>query len=137
MGHKPSTLFLFGEKMQLTREFCFDAAHYLESYDPGHPNRRIHGHSFRVRVTLTGMPNDKTGQIVDLSEFGTILEHLREQLDHHMLNEIHGLETTTLENICLWLWEHLMPDLPDLSAVEVFRDSLGQSCLYQGSRHVK
>ena len=53
-----------------------------------------------------------------------------------MLNEIDGLETPTLENICLWLWEHLMPDLPDLSAVEVFRDSLGQSCLYQGSRHV-
>lgn len=122
--------------MQLTREFCFDAAHCLENYDYGHPNRRIHGHSFRVRVTLTGMPDDKTGQIVDLAEFGTILEHLRQQLDHHMLNEIDGLETPTLENICLWLWEHLMPDLPNLSAVEVFRDSLGQSCLYQGSRHV-
>ena len=79
---------------------------------------------------------DSWGNSILAAEFGTILEHLRQQLDHHMLNEIDGLETPTLENVCLWLWEHLMPDLPDLSAVEVFRDSLGQSCLYKGSRHV-
>jgi len=49
-----------------------------------------------------------------------------------MLNEIDGLENPTLEHICLWLWQHLQPHLPLLAAVEVFRDSLGQSCLYEG-----
>ena len=52
-----------------------------------------------------------------------------------MLNEIQGLEKPTLENICLWLWTELQKDLPQLSGVEVFRDSLGHSCLYQGSQH--
>lgn len=122
--------------MQLTREFHFDAAHCLEGYEPGHPNTRIHGHSFRARITLQGLPDKTTGQIMELAAFGTVLERVRQQLDHHMLNEIDGLETPTLENICLWLWDNLSPHLPSLYAVDVYRDSLGQSCRYKGSQHV-
>ncbi len=51
-------------------------------------------------------------------------------LDHNLLNDIDGLDSPTLENICLWLWTQLEAELPQISAVEVFRDSLGQSCLY-------
>ncbi len=121
--------------MQLTREFHFDAAHSLTNYEPGHPNTRMHGHSFRVRVTLEGQPAQESGQIMDLTDFGTVLEAARGQLDHHLLNEIEGLSLPTLENICLWLWDNLHTDLPALYAIEVFRDSLGQSCLYKGSQH--
>jgi 6-pyruvoyltetrahydropterin/6-carboxytetrahydropterin synthase len=53
-----------------------------------------------------------------------------------MLNDIDGLEQPTLENLCLFIWDNLQNGLPQISAVEVFRDSLGQSCLYQGSQHV-
>lgn len=122
--------------MQLTREFQFEAAHSLSDYEPNHPNTRIHGHSFRARVTLEGLPDKSTGQIMELDDFGAILEQLRAQLDHQMLNDIDGLDVPTLENLCLWIWEQLHPHLPDLYAVEVYRDSLGQSCRYQGSQHV-
>lgn len=117
--------------MDLTREFHFDAAHRLNGYGDAHPNDRIHGHSFRARVTLRGAP-DARGQIMDLSEFGAVLEAARQQLDHQMLNEIEGLDQPTLENICRWLWTNLAPPLPALARVEVHRDSLGQSCSYTG-----
>ena len=80
--------------------------------------------------------HDENGQIVDLEEMGRLLNELRNQLDHQMLNEIEGLEQPTLENLCLFIWDNLQNGLPQISAVEVFRDSLGQSCLYQGSQHV-
>ena len=121
--------------MKLSREFSFDAAHSLGHYSAGHANTRVHGHSFRARVTVEGMPNEN-GQIVDLEEMGRLLNELRNQLDHQMLNEIDGLEQPTLENLCLFIWDNLQNGLPQISAVEVFRDSLGQSCLYQGSQHV-
>tara|TARA_B100000927_G_scaffold276378_1_gene257098 strand:+ start:422 stop:790 length:369 start_codon:yes stop_codon:yes gene_type:complete len=121
--------------MKLSCEFSFDAAHSLGHYLAGHANTRVHGHSFRARVTLKGMP-DENGQIVDLEEMGRLLNELRNQLDHQMLNEIDGLEQPTLENLCLFIWDNLQNSLPQISAVEVFRDSLGQSCLYQGSQHV-
>ena len=120
--------------MRLSREFNFDAAHALGDYPPGHPNTRVHGHSVRVRGTVEGQPN-ASGRSVDLESVGTLLDNAREQLDHRMLNEIQGLEQPTLENICLWLWSQLEKDMPEICAVEVSRDSLGQSCLYQGSQH--
>ncbi|MGI9440638.1 MAG: 6-pyruvoyl trahydropterin synthase family protein [Parvibaculales bacterium] len=120
--------------MQLTRDFNFDAAHALAHYGEGHANARLHGHSFRARITVEGMP-DAHGQIVDFDKFGKILEQVRAELDHQMLNDIVGLEVPTLENLCLWLWARLAEELPQICAVEMFRDSLGQSCLYKGSQH--
>ena len=121
--------------MKLSREFTFDAAHSLGHYPAGHANTRVHGHSFRARVTVEGLPDDH-GQIVDLEKMGTALKDMQARLDHQMLNEIEGLHQPTLENLCLWIWENLRQPLPQICAVEVFRDSLGQSCLYQGSQHV-
>jgi 6-pyruvoyltetrahydropterin/6-carboxytetrahydropterin synthase len=43
--------------MRIYKEFSFEAAHFLPSAPPGHPNARVHGHSFRVRVTLAGEPD--------------------------------------------------------------------------------
>lgn len=121
--------------MKLSREFTFDAAHSLGHYPAGHANTRVHGHSFRARVTVEGLPDDH-GQIVDLENMGAALKDMQARLDHQMLNEIEGLHQPTLENLCLWIWENLRQPLPQICAVEVFRDSLGQSCLYQGSQHV-
>ena len=121
--------------MKLSREFTFDAAHSLGHYPAGHANTRVHGHSFRARVTVEGLPDDH-GQIVDLENMGAALKDMQACLDHQMLNEIEGLHQPTLENLCLWIWENLRQPLPQICAVEVFRDSLGQSCFYQGSQHV-
>jgi len=120
--------------MKLSRDFSFDAAHHLGHYPQGHPNTRVHGHSFRARITIEGLP-DAHGQIVDFETLDAHVTRLRDTLDHNLLNDIDGLESPTLENICLWLWSQLETDLPQISAIEVFRDSLGQSCLYHGSQH--
>ena len=38
--------------MRIYKEFFFEAAHFLPSAPAGHPNARVHGHSFRVRVSI-------------------------------------------------------------------------------------
>jgi 6-pyruvoyltetrahydropterin/6-carboxytetrahydropterin synthase len=44
------------------------------------------------------------------------------------LNEIPGLETPTLENICVWVADKLRDRLPNLKRVSVARPSLGEMC---------
>ncbi len=117
--------------MKLSCEFNFDAAHKLAHYGDGHPNTRMHGHSFRARISVQGAP-DEHGQIIALDVLQSHLATIRKQLDHATLNDIAGLENPTLENICYWVWQQLHPLVPQLASVEVFRDSLGQSCLYEG-----
>ena len=117
---------------EVFREFYFEAAHAL--YDPeavdGGKYRNLHGHSFRVRVTLKG-ERDADEWVMDLGKLGRRLGELRERLDHSFLNDLEGLGKPTLENLCLYIWAELKPSLP-LSEVGLFRDSCFEGCVYRG-----
>jgi 6-pyruvoyltetrahydropterin/6-carboxytetrahydropterin synthase len=120
--------------MRLYKEFQFEAAHYLPSAPQGHPNARVHGHSFRARVTIDGKPDPETGLVLHLEELEAALNDVRDALDHRLLNEVEGLSMPTLERICSWLWERLHNRLPGLAEIEVSRDSCHEGCIYRGPR---
>jgi len=119
--------------LTLTKSFGFEAAHYQPGAPEGHPNRRVHGHSFVGEVTLHGEPGDARGMIRDFEEIEAALATLRDGLDHHFLNEIEGLGAPTLENLTRWIYRELKPALPELAEVTVRRPALGQSCTYRPS----
>jgi 6-pyruvoyltetrahydropterin/6-carboxytetrahydropterin synthase len=118
--------------MRIYKEFSFEAAHFLPSAPPGHPNARVHGHSFRVRVTLDGEPDETTGVVMHLDDVEAAVADAREALDHRFLNEVEGLSLPTLERISIWLWDHLHNRLPGLAEIEVARDSCHEGCVYRG-----
>jgi 6-pyruvoyltetrahydropterin/6-carboxytetrahydropterin synthase len=117
--------------ISITKEFRFDAAHYLPTAPKGHPNSRMHGHSFAVAVTLEGVPDALSGQIRDFAAIDAAVADVRERLDHHVLNEIDGLSLPTLERLSAWIFSALSPKLPELVSVTVRRDSLGESCTFR------
>jgi 6-pyruvoyltetrahydropterin/6-carboxytetrahydropterin synthase len=118
----------------LSYRFGFDAAHRFAHFPAGHPNARVHGHSFEVEVTLEGEPDPGTGFVADFATLEAACGELRGQLDHRMLNEIEGLAAPSLEHLCVWIWTRLSPRLPDLVKVTVRRPSAGQGCSYAGVR---
>ena len=118
--------------MRIYREFKFEAAHYLPSAPPGHPNSRIHGHSFRARVVIDGEPNAETGVVYHFDELSAAIEGSRDALDHRLLNEVEGLTTPTLERIAIWLWQRLDNKVPGLAQIEIHRDSCNEGCIYTG-----
>ena len=120
--------------MLLYKEFTFEAAHHLpHAFPEGHPNHNIHGHSFRVRVTIEGEPDPETGLIADLGEVKSKLQSIEARLDHKYLNrDVEGLSLPTLENITKWIWDALKPDMPLLKEVAVHRDTCREGCVYRG-----
>jgi 6-pyruvoyltetrahydropterin/6-carboxytetrahydropterin synthase len=112
-------------RLEITKDFTFEAAHYFEHEAKDHPFARLHGHSFAGSVTLAGEPNDK-GWIKDTWKIEQIVAKVIDQLDHRLLNEVAGLDKPSLENICAWLFDRLEADLPGLVAVEVGRPSCGE-----------
>ena len=117
--------------MRIYKDFRFEAAHYLPG-DAASANSRIHGHSFRARVTIDGQPDPATGCVVHFSELTHAIAEAREALDHRLLNEIEGLATPTLERIAVWLWNWLQNRVPGLAEIEVARDSCQEGCIYRG-----
>ncbi len=120
--------------MLIYKEFTFEAAHFLPSAPPGHPNARVHGHSFRVRITIAGEPDDQSGVIMHLDDVEAALADVRDALDHRMLNEVEGLSQPTLERIATWLWDRLHNRLPGLAEIVVARNSCREGCIYRGPR---
>ena len=113
---------------EITKAASFDAAHFLPLGPEGGRYRRMHGHSFRVEATVRGEAEDAAAWVVDLGELEQALDAAARALDHGLLNEQPGLETPTLERLCLYFAERLQPAFPGLSRVVVARPSVGESC---------
>jgi 6-pyruvoyltetrahydropterin/6-carboxytetrahydropterin synthase len=63
--------------IRVTKEFSFEMAHALWNYDG--PCRNVHGHSYRLFVTLSGIPaeeqgNPKNGMVIDFTELKSIVK---------------------------------------------------------------
>ena len=118
-------------KVDLVREYRFEAAHRLPNVPPGHQCQRLHGHSCKFELTITGPVDAHTGWFIDYGVLDDIVEPLRKQLDHYYLNEIPGLENPTSELLARWLWDRIRAQLPVLSAVTVF-ETCDSRCVYRG-----
>jgi 6-pyruvoyltetrahydropterin/6-carboxytetrahydropterin synthase len=117
--------------MEIWKEFTFEAAHLLPNVPEGHKCRRLHGHSYRVRVYVSGEPDAQLGWVMDFADIKRAYGPIREELDHRFLNEIAGLENSTAEVIAAWIWERLQPRLPDLSRIEI-GETCTSGCIYEG-----
>jgi 6-pyruvoyltetrahydropterin/6-carboxytetrahydropterin synthase len=117
--------------VRLVHEFRFEAAHRLPRLPETHKCFRLHGHSFRVELTIEGPVNPDTGWLLDFGELHTLFKPLHDQLDHHYLNEIPGLENPTSEVLAQWIWQKIKPRLSPLTRVTVF-ETCDSRCEYEG-----
>jgi 6-pyruvoyltetrahydropterin/6-carboxytetrahydropterin synthase len=114
---------------EITKAATFDAAHHLPDGGPeGSPYTRLHGHSFRVEATVRGEAQPPVGWVADLGELDRSLRAIAQELDHGLLNDKPGLESPTLERICLYFAERLKPAFPGLARVVVSRPTVNESC---------
>ena len=117
--------------MRIYKDFSFEAAHHLPNVPEDHKCRRLHGHSFQVRIEVAGNTDPAAGWVMDYSELKAHFEPIYQQLDHHYLNEIKGLENPTSENLAKWIWQALKPALPQLSCIEL-KETCSTGCIYAG-----
>lgn len=117
--------------MKIWREFGFEAAHRLPLLPAEHKCSRLHGHSFKVRVEAELPVDPNTGWTIDFGDLDAICRPTFDRLDHHYLNEIEGLENPTSENLALWIWNRLAPDLSGLKTITV-QETCRNACIYEG-----
>jgi 6-pyruvoyltetrahydropterin/6-carboxytetrahydropterin synthase len=118
--------------VEIFKEFSIEAAHYLPNVPAGHKCRRMHGHSFRIAIYVAGEVDPTIGWVMDFAELRAQFQPLFDQLDHHCLNDIEGLENPTSENLARWIWTRLQPKLPQLSRV-IVQETCTAGCDYRGA----
>lgn len=85
--------------LTVSKKVSFDAAHYLPEYEG--KCQRLHGHHWVVELGVKG-PIKNSGFVIDFSKLSSWLkEHVVNQFDHTVLNDIIG--NPTAENIAIYI----------------------------------
>jgi 6-pyruvoyltetrahydropterin/6-carboxytetrahydropterin synthase len=118
--------------MDIFKVFTLEAAHRLPQVPAGHKCARLHGHSFRIELHVRGEPDPSLGWVMDFADIKRAFQPIYDQLDHHYLNDVPGLENPTSEQLAIWIWNRLKPALPLLAEV-VIHETCTSGCRYQGA----
>ena len=92
--------------MIVAKSIEIDAAHFLPNYEG--KCRDLHGHRWRIELAVEGIVNEDTGMVIDFVDLKRFLDYIKEQLDHHLINDI--IPNPTAENICFWIRDELLND---------------------------
>ena len=114
--------------MRIRRQFEFEAAHSL----PRHPGkcRRLHGHSYRLVVTVERPVDPGTGMVMDFADLKEVVgRHAIDEMDHSLVNDL--MDNPTAEEMAAWIWKRLVEPLPGLVEIELHETS-DCSVVYRG-----
>ena len=97
----------------------FEAAHRLPDYEG--KCCRLHGHNWRVEVSVCGETLNELGMLVDFHDLKDAAKGVLNELDHHYLNELEAFSqlNPTAENLARYVYEKL-EQLPLLRQGDVF-----------------
>ncbi|MGI8952488.1 MAG: 6-pyruvoyl trahydropterin synthase family protein [Chitinophagaceae bacterium] len=122
------------KKVSVYRKEHFNAAHRLHVADWSDAmnekifgkcnNPNFHGHNYELIVKITGIPNEKTGYVIDLKMLSDIIkENVLKKFDHKNLNldtqEFKQLNPTA-ENISIVIYNLLKPKLDAAFELKIF-----------------
>lgn len=118
--------------MLIYKKFIFDSAHFLPQVPAGHKCRNMHGHTYSLTVFIDGPLMQNEGWVIDYADLKAAVKPVISQLDHHLLNEIPGLENPTSEMLIIWIWDRIKPLLPGLTKIEL-NETASSGVIYEGS----
>jgi len=104
---------------EVSVEHTFSAGHALRNYRGKCEN--VHGHNYRVQITLRGEKLDSVGMLADFVELKRLLRAISEPLDHVFINDIEPFRelNPTAENMALYFCQKLQEGLKLEVPVEV------------------
>jgi len=116
-------------KYELKQHFHVESARFLTNLPKNHPCSNMHGHSFKIILTLIGDLHPKIGWVMDYHEISKVMAPILQQIDHKVLNEVAGLENPTSELLAKWIYEKALIQIPLLKAVTIM-ETTSTECTY-------
>jgi len=117
--------------MIVYKKFNIESARSLPNLPKTHPCYKLHGHSFKIKISVNQKLDEKTGFVIDFQEIDDAFSPIKDILDHTFLNDVDGLNNPTSENICIWIWNRLETSLPNIYEIEI-KETESTGCIYRG-----
>jgi 6-pyruvoyltetrahydropterin/6-carboxytetrahydropterin synthase len=124
---------------EVSVEETFSSGHALRGYQGKCEN--VHGHNYRVRVTLAGPKLNNIGLLVDFAELKRVLRGIIAGIDHQFLNDLDPFRTVnpSAENLAKYFYEQTqrglqhLPESAGISEVIVWETDTSSARFVPGS----
>ncbi|HBH61338.1 MAG TPA: 6-carboxytetrahydropterin synthase QueD [Nitrospiraceae bacterium] len=119
----------------LTIESQFSAAHQLRGYKG--KCEALHGHNWRVQVTVSSEKLDDIGMVLDFHELKAITGEVLASLDHSFLNDVFPFTeiNPSSENMAKWIYESIRKKILKknctISSVTVWENETSSATYYE------
>jgi 6-pyruvoyltetrahydropterin/6-carboxytetrahydropterin synthase len=109
-----------GKNYRIWKELTLDSAVQLRRAPVGDRRRRIHGHTYTLRLHLHGPLDKVMGWTMDFGDAKQLFDPIFKRLDHHPLHKIPGLIDTDTANLAGWIKDQAVPLLPQLDRIDLY-----------------
>ena len=109
-----------GERYRIWKEFGLDSAVRLRHAASGDARRRVHGHTYRLRLNLSAPLDLVYGWTVDFGDVKELFAPVFERLDHQPLQELELVADEGASAIVRWIRQQAAPALPQLERIDLY-----------------
>lgn len=98
---------------EVSVEETFAAGHALRGYRGKCEN--VHGHNYRVQVTVEGGELDAIGMLLDFGEVKKLIRGVVARLDHQFINDLEPFTVInpSAENLAKYFFDEITGSLPE------------------------
>ncbi len=107
-----------GTHYRIWKEMTFDSAVRLQRAPERDARRRIHGHTFTLRLHLHAPLDAVRGWTLDFGDVKELFAPVFRRIDHHALHELPGLEDADCVSLARWIRAHT--PLPQLDRIDLY-----------------
>ncbi len=109
-----------GTTYRIWKDMTFDSAVQLKIAPEGDPLRRIHGHTYTIRLNLSAPLDRVMGWTVDFGDVKDLFNPIFRRLDHHPLHELPGIVSPNAANLARWVRQEAEAVVPALDRIDIF-----------------
>jgi len=110
-----------GKHYRIWKEQRFESAMKLLRAPEGDKRRKLHGHSYLIRLHLMAPVDPVMGWTVDYGDVKQLFKPIYGALDHHQLDELKNVADSDPASICRWVREEFGGALPELDRIDLYQ----------------
>ena len=109
-----------GNNYRIWKETTIDSALLLKRAPEGDRRRRIHGHTYTLRLHLNAPLDTVMGWTVDFGDVKELFHPIFKRIDHQPLYDIPGIADPDATSISRWIKNEVGPQLPQIDRIDLF-----------------
>jgi 6-pyruvoyltetrahydropterin/6-carboxytetrahydropterin synthase len=110
-----------GRHYRIWKELTLDSAMQLKHAPDGDPRRRIHGHTYTLRLHLHAPLDQVKGWTIDFGDVKEVFDPIFRRIDHHPLHELPGVQDNDPASLARWIRDQASPLLPQLDRIDLYQ----------------